>query len=85
MGYTCKLAEVLDAQGYSLVQLILSSSYTGFGVVTLHKDVEQLDELIDSLKTRYSSEGVAIVGHSTGTQDIVFFMKHGRNKVGILS
>ncbi len=81
MGYTCQLAGVLDSHGYSLVQLILSSSYTGFGTVTLHKDVEQLDELIDALKIRYGSEGVAFVGHSTGTQDTVFYMKHGRNKV----
>jgi len=75
----------------SLVQPILSSSYTGFGHGRLDRDVHELDELLAYLlayrRTTNSSNDdstkdeplLALVGHSTGCQDIVHYLQHGRS------
>jgi Protein of unknown function (DUF1749) len=77
--YTTHLESEIAKHDWSLVQPILSSSYTGFGHGSLDRDVAELDELIDYLIESRGATRVAVVGHSTGTQDIVHFLKHGRN------
>jgi pimeloyl-ACP methyl ester carboxylesterase len=76
--YTADLESAIGAIGWSLVQPILSSSYTGFGHGSLDRDVTELDELIDHLVDVRGATRVAMVGHSTGAQDIVHFIRHGR-------
>lgn len=76
--YVGPLESVLVAKDWSLVQPILSSSYTGFGHGSLDRDVQELDQLIDYLVAHRECDTVAMVGHSTGTQDIVHYIKHGR-------
>lgn len=53
----------------------------GFGTCTLRTDVAELDALVHHLVTERGSEAVALMGHSTGCQDAVFFVKEGKNKV----
>ena len=63
-------------QTWSLVQPILSSSYTGFGHGTLDRDVMELQELIQYLyRYRNATENIMLVGHSTGCQQIVHYFK----------
>ena len=76
--YTHPLESVLAEKDWSLVQPVLSSSYTGFGHGSLDRDVLELDELLGYLIGQHDSQQIAMVGHSTGTQDIVHYMKHGR-------
>lgn len=76
--YTNYLESEIATLDWSLVQPILSSSYTGFGHGSLDRDVAELDELIESLIENRGATRIAMVGHSTGTQDIVHFLKHGR-------
>jgi pimeloyl-ACP methyl ester carboxylesterase len=76
--YTAQLESAIGAIGWSLVQPILSSSYTGFGHGSLDRDVAELDELIDHLVDVRGATRLAMVGHSTGAQDIVHFIRHGR-------
>ncbi len=73
--YTQSLAAALDRQGWSLVQALLSSSYTGFGHASLKTDAEELGHLVSYLQTELGSEAVGLVGHSTGCQDSVFYVK----------
>lgn len=83
MPYSSPLAQALcgaeteTSQQWSLVQPILSSSYTGFGHGSLDQDVAELDELIDYLVTYRGAEATALVGHSTGCQVTVHYLKHG--------
>jgi pimeloyl-ACP methyl ester carboxylesterase len=78
--YTTQLLEALPPNGWSLIQPILSSSYTGFGHSGgLDTDVAELDELLDYLKLHRQCTNAALVGHSTGCQIIVHYLKHGRN------
>lgn len=73
--YLEPLAIALDKEKWSLVQFLLSSSYTGYGISSLKEDALELDQLINHLINKEDSEGVVLLGHSTGCQDIVHYMR----------
>ncbi|GAV60927.1 DUF1749 domain-containing protein [Cephalotus follicularis] len=73
--YLEPLAIALDNEKWSLVQLLMSSSYSGYGTSSLQQDASELDQLISYLINKEDSEGVVLVGHSTGCQDIVHYMR----------
>jgi len=82
--YTEKLENVCAGTGeWSLVQPILSSSYLGFGNGNLHRDTKELEQLIECLIENRNAENgnIAIVGHSTGCQNAIHFMKYGKEKL----
>ena len=61
---------------WSLVQPIISSSYLGFGSGDLNRDSKELTLLLSYLKQYHRAESVVIIGHSTGCQNIVHWLKH---------
>ncbi|KAG5011219.1 hypothetical protein JHK82_019851 [Glycine max] len=73
--YLEPLAIALDHENWSLVQFLMSSSYSGYGTSSLQQDAKELDQLINYLINKEDSEGVALLGHSTGCQDIVHYMR----------
>ncbi|XP_027332058.1 UPF0613 protein PB24D3.06c isoform X2 [Abrus precatorius] len=73
--YLEPLAIALDLENWSLVQFLMSSSYSGYGTSSLQQDAKELDQLINYLINKEDSEGVALLGHSTGCQDIVNYMR----------
>ncbi|GMI90110.1 hypothetical protein like AT5G19050 [Hibiscus trionum] len=73
--YLEPLAIALDNEKWSLVQLLMSSSYNGYGTSGLQQDAMELDQLISYLINKENSEGVVLLGHSTGCQDIVHYMR----------
>jgi hypothetical protein len=75
--YTQRLEEVCCQHQWSLVQPILSSSYTGFGHGSLQRDCDELQELMQYLTAYRNGKEYAIVGHSTGCQDAIYFLQHG--------
>jgi len=74
-------AKVLESTchelGWSLVQPMISSSGLGFGHGSLSRDSEELGDLLNYLIHHCSAEAFAFVGHSTGCQNSVHFMKNG--------
>ncbi|KAM7260017.1 hypothetical protein ACFE04_015758 [Oxalis oulophora] len=72
--YLEPLAIALDKEKWSLVQFLMTSSYTGYGTSSLQQDASEIDRLISYLINKENSEGVVLVGHSTGCQDIVHYM-----------
>ncbi|XP_004508370.1 UPF0613 protein PB24D3.06c isoform X1 [Cicer arietinum] len=74
-AYLEPLAIALDRENWSLVQFLMSSSYSGYGTSSLQQDAKDLDQLINHLINKEDSEGVALLGHSTGCQDIVHYMR----------
>jgi pimeloyl-ACP methyl ester carboxylesterase len=64
------------ASGWSLVQPILSSSYLGFGHGDLNRDTQEFAQLLVYLKTHHHAQTVAMIGHSTGCQNSIHFLKH---------
>ncbi|XP_065863434.1 UPF0613 protein PB24D3.06c isoform X1 [Euphorbia lathyris] len=73
--YLEPLAIALDKEKWSLVQFLMSSSYSGYGTSTLQQDAAEIDQLISYLINKEDSEGVVLLGHSTGCQDIVYYMR----------
>lgn len=73
--YVDSLAEKLDAAGWALVQPVLSSSYTGYGISSLDQDAKELSALLCHISASNSVDGFAIVGHSTGCQDAVTLLR----------
>ncbi|GAQ88441.1 Predicted hydrolases or acyltransferases (alpha/beta hydrolase superfamily) [Klebsormidium nitens] len=75
--YVEPLAHALGAIQWSLVQPLFSSSYTGYGVSSLDQDAQEIESLIKFLVNEEGSEGVVLIGHSTGCQDIVHYLRVG--------
>ncbi|KAJ3669348.1 hypothetical protein LUZ60_011298 [Juncus effusus] len=73
--YLEPLSIALENNKWSLVQPLLSSSYTGYGTSSLEQDALEIDQLIGYLINNENSEGVVLLGHSTGCQDIVHYMR----------
>ena len=79
--YTKKLEEACHDTGWSLVQPLISSSYTGFGHGSLDRDTDELNALMEYLSYHRSAEVFALVGHSTGCQNSIHFLKHGKKEM----
>ncbi|XP_020526886.1 UPF0613 protein PB24D3.06c [Amborella trichopoda] len=73
--YLEPLSVALENEKWSLVQFLFSSSYTGYGTGSLKQDCLELDQLISYFINKENSEGVVLLGHSTGCQDIVHYMQ----------
>lgn len=75
--YVEPLAKALEAEKWSLVQPLLTSSYTGFGTSSLKEDAIEIELLLNYLIDQENSEGFFLIGHSTGCQDIVNYLRTG--------
>ena len=76
MEYTQLLSKELSSRDYSLVQVNLSSSFMQFGISSLKRDCQELTELVRALKETYSFQKVVLLGHSTGCQDALYYLRH---------
>ncbi|KAL4772182.1 hypothetical protein BDW60DRAFT_44764 [Aspergillus nidulans var. acristatus] len=76
--YVQELAKALEPTEWSLFHLHLSSSYGGWGIGSLDRDVEEIGQCIDyvrNLKQKTTSGAkVVIMGHSTGSQDVLHYL-----------
>ena len=84
MAYTASLSKALQVIGFSLVQAQISSSFMQFGFSSIEKDCEELTLLVSYLKEELSFEKIVFLGHSTGAQDVVYFLRHSPMK-GLVS
>lgn len=92
--YVSKLAKALENTEWSVFSVLLSSSYGGWGVGSLDRDVNELGQcvrFIRDLKAARqpgppSSPGkIAIMGHSTGSQDVLHYLYSPTNSDGLES
>lgn len=78
---TCPIVEyltpVLAAKGISLVQFVMTSSYRQFGTSSLSQDCAELVKLIDHLRGERGRKKLFLLGHSTGCQDIFWYLRDG--------
>ncbi len=78
------LSEKMNSIGWSLIQIGISSSYTGWGTGSLARDSSEIERLVQYLRSKNTDCGsrkhVGIIGHSTGCQDTMqFFTKEPRD------
>lgn len=76
--YTKDLESSCHETGWSLIQPLISSSGVGFGSGNLKRDTEEISHLMEYLKQHRNAERFALVGHSTGCQNSVHFMKYAQ-------
>ncbi|KAI9094874.1 hypothetical protein DFS34DRAFT_226425 [Phlyctochytrium arcticum] len=83
LPYAEQLSETLNGIRWSLVQPVLSSSYKGYGISSLAQDCEELDALIEFCIQQRNKKKVVIIGHSTGCQDAIWFMRNGKQRAHV--
>jgi len=71
------LTPILGGKGYSLVQFVMSSSYRQFGTSSLSQDTVELSKLIEYLQNERGRKKMFLLGHSTGCQDILWYLRDG--------
>jgi hypothetical protein len=74
IGFTKSLVESLEQSSWSLLSPILSSSYSGWGVGSLDQDVEEITKCVEYIQARKQGGKVVIMGHSTGSQDVLHYL-----------
>ncbi|KAJ9190759.1 hypothetical protein DTO164E3_9181 [Paecilomyces variotii] len=80
--YVQDLVAALEPTEWSVFNLLLSSSYTGWGMSSLDKDVEEIAQCVNYVREYKSSHPAAsdgtrkivIMGHSTGSQDVLHYL-----------
>jgi pimeloyl-ACP methyl ester carboxylesterase len=77
--YLAPLAAALPPAGWSLLQVLLSSSYAGWGTASLAGDAAELRALLAHLTRHRGVERVLLFGHSTGAQDCIQLLRHGHD------
>ncbi|OAA58760.1 hypothetical protein ISF_06543 [Cordyceps fumosorosea ARSEF 2679] len=78
-----KFVEEAKDLDYSLFEIRMRSSFTGFGMSSLKQDVEDISALVKYLRS-IGREKVVLFGHSTGCQDCMEYAdyeKHGSSPV----
>lgn len=82
LPYVERLSSKLEslAKPYSLIQPLLRSSNLQYGWHTIDNDVEDLKQLIDYLiNSRNHLQSIILMGHSTGCQDIIHYLRQEKN------
>ena len=74
-AYVRPLAECLGQSGFRFFQPLLRSSYSGWGKASLDDDAADLKDFINHIRQDRGATRIFLIGHSTGCQDIVHFLK----------
>ncbi|KAL2868295.1 uncharacterized protein BJX67DRAFT_53127 [Aspergillus lucknowensis] len=84
--YVHEIAKALERTEWSIFQLLLSSSYGGWGIGSLDQDIEEIGQCVEyvrKLKQNFTSTvagaagaagKIVIMGHSTGSQDVLHYL-----------
>ncbi|KAL2008043.1 hypothetical protein VTN00DRAFT_8025 [Thermoascus crustaceus] len=77
--YVADLVEALEPTDWSVFSVVLTSSYVGWGLSSLGKDVEEIAQCVEYVRdykaSKHGGPGkVVIMGHSTGSQDVLHYL-----------
>ncbi|KAF8847713.1 DUF1749-domain-containing protein [Acephala macrosclerotiorum] len=70
--YVSKISDALSPT-WTLAQVHLSSSYTGWGTASLRQDVKELSKCVSYFRGIKSGK-IVLMGHSTGCQDVMEYL-----------
>jgi pimeloyl-ACP methyl ester carboxylesterase len=74
--YPANIAAALPPP-WSLAEVLLSSSYRGWGTSSLARDAAQLAACVSYFRTLRPHGRIVVMGHSTGCQDIMAYLTGG--------
>ncbi|ODV78495.1 DUF1749-domain-containing protein [Suhomyces tanzawaensis NRRL Y-17324] len=82
--YTAQLAAKLAVHGWSLVQILISSSYNGYGTSSLKNDAREISQLVKYLRSAPGGNRshVVLLGHLTGCQDTMEYLSKASRQPG---
>ncbi|THC92241.1 hypothetical protein EYZ11_008302 [Aspergillus tanneri] len=76
--YIADLVSAAESTQWSIFSPILSSSYGGWGLSHLGKDIDEIAQCVRYIreyKTQiYGSGKIVVMGHSTGSQDVMHYL-----------
>jgi Protein of unknown function (DUF1749) len=73
--YTQTLLPHLTSVSYALVEVLLTSSYMGWGTGSISRDAHELSLCVSYFRARKPSGGkIVLMGHSTGCQDTMEYL-----------
>lgn len=67
------LKDALPAS-YSPVEILLSSSYAGWGTSSLDDDVREIAQCVKYFRELRPNGKIVLLGHSTGSQDVIHYL-----------
>ena len=67
------LKDALPAS-YSPVEILLSSSYAGWGISSLGDDVAEIAQCVEYFRKLRPNGKIVLMGHSTGSQDVIHYL-----------
>lgn len=86
--YEPLLSQKLNEIGWSLIQIQITSSYTGWGTGSLSRDCQEIAKLVNYLRSNSTPGGsrkhIGIMGHSTGCQDTINYFTRFKHDDGSL-
>ncbi|EOA90325.1 hypothetical protein ACJQWK_07633 [Exserohilum turcicum] len=66
---------------WAIAEVLLGSSYRGWGIGSLSRDARELGECVSYFKSLRPGKKIVVMGHSTGCQDIMeYVVGKGREK-----
>lgn len=71
--YPSTIAQSLNAD-WAIAEVLLSSSYRGWGTGSLAKDARELAQCVEYFQNLRPGKMVVLMGHSTGCQDIMEYL-----------
>ena len=71
--YPSTIAKSLPAD-WAIAEVLLSSSYRGWGTSSLTKDAKELAECVGYFRGLRPGREVVLMGHSTGCQDVMEYV-----------
>jgi pimeloyl-ACP methyl ester carboxylesterase len=88
LPFVPSLSARLDEIGWCTIQIVLSSSYQAYGFSSLDRDAEEIAMLLEHLSHTTGLEKTFLLGHSTGCQDILRYLRGGmgntHNVIGVM-
>lgn len=81
--YVSQMAAALEPTDWSLFSILLSSSYGGWGIGSLDRDVEEIGQCVRYIRDLKAarlpgappeSGKIVVMGHSTGSQDVLHYL-----------
>ena len=84
VGYVRTISEYFNANGipWSIFEIRMSSSFTGFAHGSLSRDTEEMTRLVKYLR-HLGKQKIVLMGHSTGSQDSIHYSLNEDSKVPI--
>ncbi|KAE8353330.1 hypothetical protein BDV28DRAFT_133401 [Aspergillus coremiiformis] len=72
--YVSALTQALEGTEWTVFNVLLSSSYHGWGVENLNTDITEIAQCVNFVRGLKPQGKIVLMGHSTGSQDVLHYL-----------